>query len=65
MQSVQRTSDARLMVMEDDNENLRIYYGAGDYSTKLAFSTLSEFRILMMPCSRMTKYATISFRFDD
>ena len=52
-------------VLEDDNDTLRIYYGAGDYSTNLAFTTLSELWTVMTPCSRMAKYATVPFWIDD
>ena len=52
-------------VLEDDNETLRIYYGAGDYSTNLAFTTLTELWTAMTPCSRIAEYATVSFWLPD
>ena len=52
-------------VLEDDNETLRIYYGAGDYSTNLVFTTLTELMSEMTPCARMVKRATVSFWLKD
>ena len=52
-------------VLEDDNDTLRIYYGAGDYSTNLAFTTLSELWTVMTPYKRIAKYATVPFWIDD
>lgn len=52
-------------VLEDDHETLRIYYGAGDYSTNLAFTTLTELWSVMTPCERLAKRATIPFRIQD
>ena len=52
-------------VVEDDNETLRIYYGAGDYSTNLAFTTISEVLSEMTPCERVAKRATVPFRIQD
>lgn len=48
-------------VLEDDLDTLRIYYGAGDYSTNLAFTTLHELWTVMTPCKRLAKYATVPF----
>ena len=52
-------------VLEDDNETLRIYYGAGDYSTNLAFTTLTELWSALTPCERLAQYANIPFRIQD
>ena len=52
-------------VLEDDNETLRIYYGAGDYSTNLAFTTLTELWTALTPCERLAQYANIPFRIQD
>jgi predicted GH43/DUF377 family glycosyl hydrolase len=49
----------------DDNQTLRIYYGAGDTSTNLAETTLDELFSIMTPCSRLANRATIPFRIDD
>ena len=46
-------------VLEDDNNTLRIYYGAGDCNTNLAFTTLDELWTVMAPCKRMAKYAMV------
>ena len=47
-------------VLEDDNNTLRIYYGAGDYNTNLAFTTLEELWSVMTPCKRIAKEAVVS-----
>ena len=52
-------------VLEDDGETLRIYYGAGDYCTCLAFTTLTELWGEMTPCSRLADKAVIPFRIED
>lgn len=52
-------------VLEDDNNTLRIYYGAGDYSTNLAFTTLEELWTVMTPCKRMAKRAVVPFWIKD
>lgn len=52
-------------VLMDDNQTLRIYYGAGDTSTNLAETTLDELFSIMTPCSRLANRATIPFRIDD
>ncbi len=52
-------------VLEPDNETLRIYYGAGDYCTCLATTTLTELWSVMTPCSRKASLATIPFRIED
>ena len=49
-------------LLEDDNQTLRIYYGAGDCTTNLAFTTLDELWSVMTPCSRIADTATVPFR---
>jgi beta-1,4-mannooligosaccharide/beta-1,4-mannosyl-N-acetylglucosamine phosphorylase len=46
-------------ILEEQNL-LRIYYGAGDYSTCLAFMKLDDLLDAMVPYKRMFDYATIS-----
>ncbi|MBE6381244.1 MAG: glycosidase [Lentisphaerae bacterium] len=48
-------------VLEDDNQTLRIYYGAGDANTNLATTTLDELWSVMTPCSRIADIATVSW----
>ncbi|MBP5640099.1 MAG: hypothetical protein J6X55_11510 [Victivallales bacterium] len=52
-------------MLEDDGETLRIYYGAGDYCTCLAFTTLTELWSTMTPCNRLADKAVIPFRIED
>ena len=48
-------------VLEDDQQTLRIYYGAGDANTNLATTTLDELWSVMTPCSRIAERATVPF----
>ena len=50
-------------VLEDDNNTLRIYYGAGDCSTNLATTTLEELWSVMTPCNRIADIATVPWDF--
>ena len=52
-------------VLLEDRKTLRIYYGAGDYSTNLAETTLDEIIGAMTFTSRMAEYATVPFRIED
>ena len=45
----------------DNGKTLRIYYGAGDYSTNIADIALDDLMKELTPCSRMAERATISF----
>lgn len=51
-------------VLESD-KTLRIYYGAGDYCTCLAETTLNELWTVLTPCSRLAETATIPFRIEN
>lgn len=52
-------------VLEDDNDTLRIYYGAGDCNTNLAFVSLADLWQEMTPCHRLADTATVPFRLED
>ena len=52
-------------VLEDDQQTLRIYYGAGDANTNLAETTLDELWQVMTPCSRIAERATVPFKIED
>ncbi len=51
-------------VLEEDG-TLRIYYGAGDYCTCLAETTLPELLTALTPCSRLAETATVPFRIEE
>jgi beta-1,4-mannooligosaccharide/beta-1,4-mannosyl-N-acetylglucosamine phosphorylase len=51
-------------VLENDNL-LRLYYGAGDYSTCMATLSLDDLWSIMTPCSRIAERATVAFRLED
>lgn len=51
-------------ILEED-ETLRIYYGAGDWCTCLAETTLSEVISQITPCERIAETATVPFRLED
>lgn len=51
-------------VLEED-ETLRIYYGAGDWCTCLAETTLDEIMMQISPCERIAEKATVPFRIED
>ena len=44
----------------EDEQNIKLYYGAGDYSTCLANINLNELLKEMTPCARRTPDATIT-----
>ena len=46
-------------------KTLRIYYGAGDYSTNIAEIDFSDLKKLLVPCSRMAERATVPFQIQD
>jgi len=52
-------------VLDRDGETIRVYYGAGDYCTCLATTTLTEMWTVITPCSRMASLATVPFRVED
>ena len=52
-------------ILMDDRRTLRIYYGAGDYSTNMAETTLEELWGVMTPRSRLAETATIPFRIEE
>ena len=52
-------------ILAEDQETLRIYYGAGDSSTCMAETTLTELDTALTPCSRLAERATIPFRIED
>ncbi len=52
-------------ILQDDRKTLRVYYGAGDYCTCLAETTLPELWSVMTPCSRLAERATVPFRIAD
>lgn len=45
----------------EDGKTLRIWYGAGDWSTNLAEIDFSDLWNAMTPCSRLAETATVSF----
>ncbi|MBE6381243.1 MAG: glycosidase [Lentisphaerae bacterium] len=51
-------------ILDEDNQTLRIYYGAGDCTTNMAETTLDELWSVMTPCSRLADTATIPFRIE-
>ncbi len=52
-------------VPEDDGDTLRIYYGAGDATTNLAFVSLRELWSFMTPCTRTADRAVVPFRIEE
>ena len=49
----------------NDEKTLRIYYGAGDYSTNLAEIDFADLKRELTPCSRLAERATVPFRIED
>ena len=49
----------------NNGKTLRIYYGAGDYSTNIAEIDFCDLKKELVPCSRMAERATIPFRIQD
>ena len=49
----------------NDGKTLRIYYGAGDYSTNIAEIDFADILREMTPCTRMAERATIPFKLED
>ncbi len=52
-------------VLEDDQDTLRIYYGAGDCNTCLGTVSLKELFEIMTPAKRMADKAVVPFRIED
>lgn len=52
-------------ILEGNGDTLRIYYGAGDATTNLAFVSLRELFDFMIPCQRLADKAVIPFRIEE
>lgn len=49
----------------NNNKTLRIYYGAGDYSTNIADIDMADLMKELTPCSRMAERATVPFNLNE
>ena len=49
----------------NNNKTLRIYYGAGDYSTNIADIDMADLLKELTPCSRMAERATVPFNLNE
>lgn len=49
----------------EEEEKLRIYYGAGDWCTCLAEVSLADVMNKITPCKRIARTATVPFRIED